>query len=170
MMAEKSLIVDNLNFSYEGLFNVSEVYKIFKSVLKEREWGFYEKLNEEMSTPTGKHIKITIEPSKTASDFYKLAMKIRLYFVDVIPVEVEKGGEIIKINKGKIIVNVDGYVIIDKDGIWSKPAKYWFFNIFMHKYFYKDYLKQFEDMLKNDLDDLVYELKSYLNVYQHTYL
>ena len=50
-MVERVLIVDHLKFSYEGLFNASELYSLISGWFFEKGWDWYEKMNDEIITP-----------------------------------------------------------------------------------------------------------------------
>ena len=75
-MAERNLVIDQLKFSYEGLFNAGELTSLISSWFYDKGWDWYEKLNQEQITSEGKQIRIILEPWKSASDYYKLAVQI----------------------------------------------------------------------------------------------
>ena len=106
-MSERTLVVDHLKLSYEGLFNASELYNIISSWFYEKGWDWYEKMNQELVTPSGKQIRWLFEPWKNISDYYKLVMAIKIHMLDVKQVEVEHEGQKIKLAmiKSKILRN-----------------------------------------------------------------
>jgi len=168
-LSEKNLVVDRLKFSYEGLFNVAELYNIISTFFYDKFYDWYEKYNDEQITPKGKQIYLVLQPWKNASDYYKLEIKVHLIISEIKEVEVEQKGEIIKINQGIIKMIVDAYVISDRNEKWSEKPLYWFFSVLADKYLFREHYKKFEDWVKSDLEDLMYKIKTYLNVYKYNY-
>lgn len=168
-MPERTLVIDHLKFSYEGVFNLSELYAIISTFFYEKGWDWYEKFNQEQITPTGKHIKIVLEPWKNASDFYKLSISIKLIATDVKDVEVEHEGQTLKLNHGVLHFTFDAYVISDRKGKWSEKPLYWFLSVLAQRYFYRDHFAKMETWVTSDVDDLYNKIKGYLNVFNYTY-
>jgi len=166
-MAERTLVVDHLKFSYEGLFNAGELYAITSSFFFEKNYDWHEKLNQEMITPSGKQIYIILDPWKNISDYYKLSTNIKIIMTDLKEVEVEHEGQMLKLTQGQLKITFDGYVVSDRKGKWSERPIYWFLSIIMEKYFYRNHLEKFETWIKSDIEDLMYKIKAYLNVYKN---
>ncbi|MBI2662278.1 hypothetical protein HYX11_02355 [Candidatus Woesearchaeota archaeon] len=168
-MSERTLVVDHLKLSYEGLFNASELYNIISSWFYEKGWDWYEKMNQELVTPSGKQIRWLFEPWKNISDYYKLVMAIKIHILDVKQVEVEHEGQKIKLDHGVIRITFDGYVVSDRKGKWTNKPFTWFLSIIFEKYFFREHYSKFELWIKSDVDDLHQKIKSYLNVFKYTY-
>ncbi len=168
-MAERYLIVDHLKFSYEGLFNTSEIFTVISSWFFERGWDWYEKMNEEQITPEGKQLRIILEPWKNISDYYKLVLRVKLIGTDVKDVEVEHKGETLRLNQGLLRMTMDGYVLIDRKGKWKEKTWQWFFSVISQKYFFRNHFRKAEIWIKSDVDDLYNKVKNYLNVFKYTY-
>jgi hypothetical protein len=168
-MGERHLIIDHLKFSYEGLFNVAELYNVISSFFFEKGYDWYEKLNQEQITSEGKQIRIVFEPWKNISNYYKLVISIKLNLIDVKDIEVEKEKELLKINQGLVRITFDGYVVSDRFDEWTNQPFYWFLSVIFEKYFFKDNLAKAETWLKNDVDDLHEKIKNYLNVFKYSY-
>lgn len=170
-MGERRMVVDQLKFSYEGLFNASEFFTVISSWFYEKGWDWMETMNQESVTPEGKHLRIILDPWKSSSDYYKISMHIKIHMMDVKDVEVENKGEMLRLNQGVIRMAIDGYVISDRTGKWVNKDKpfFWFLSIIFEKYFFKDHLGRLETWIKSDVDDLHQKLKNYLNVFKYTY-
>ena len=166
-MAERTLVVDHLKFSYEGLFNAGELYAIMNSFFFEKNYDWHEKLNQEMITPSGKQVYIILDPWKNISDYFKLSTNIKIIMTDLKDVEVEHEGQTLKLNQGLLKITYDGYVVSDRKGRWSKKPIYWFLSMILEKYFYRNHLEKFETWMKSDIEDLMYKIKAYLNVYKN---
>ena len=174
-MSERHLIVDHLKFSYEGLFNATEIYNLIVSFFYEKGWDYHEKMNQELITPSGKQITLILLPWKSSSDYYKLQIKLKVHLIDIKDVEVEHQGQNLKINQGLLRMTIDGYVLSDRNNAWSfdpkekKSVWYWLFSLLMEKYFFHNHFRKFETWVKSDIDDLLIKLKSYLNTYKYSY-
>ncbi len=168
-MVERTLVVDHLRFSYEGLFNAAELYNLISGWFHEKGWDWYEKLNQELVTPTGRQFYMILEPWKSASDFNKLKMAIKVIMTDVKDVEVTQGKDVVRLNHGVIKITFDGYVISDRKGKWKSRPFYWFLGIMMEKYFFRHHFAKMERWIESDVEDLHVKIKNYLNVFKYTY-
>ncbi len=167
-MPERTLVVDHLKFSYEGVFSAAELYEIISSFFFEKGWDWYEKINQEQITPEGKQMHIIFEPWKNVSDYYKLTTRIVFNLTDIKDIEVEHDGKQIKLDHGLVKITFDGYVNSDRKKKWTKPF-YWLLSMIMEKYFFRQHFTKFEDWIKSDLDDLLHKIKTYLNVCKYSY-
>lgn len=167
-MGERHLIVDHLKFSYEGLFNPSELYEVISNWFFEKGWDWYEKVNVEQVTPSGKQIHLVLEPWKSVSDYYKLTIHCTINMIDLKEVEVEQKGEKLRLHQGLIRMTFDGYIISDRKGQWTKKPMYWFLSFILEKYFFREHFMKFEAWLQSDVDHLYHHIKNYLNVYKYT--
>ena len=168
-MTERSLVVDHLKLSYEGLFNATELYNLVGSFFFEKGWDWKEKLNLEQITPQGKQIRIHLEPWKSSSDYYKRILDIKIHMTDLKDVEVQHNGQTLRLNQGELRIIFDGYVVSDRSGRWTKAPFVWFLTVLAQKYFFKDQFMRMELWLKSDLDDLHGRIKRYLNVFKYHY-
>ena len=168
-MAERKLIIDRLKFSYEGLFNVAELYALISSWFYEKGWDWHERVNEELVTSEGKQIRLVLEPWKSVSDFYKLEMHIMVHFINVKDVEIEQDGQVLNLSQGLVRILFDAYVISDRNGQWSEKPVYWLLTVLSQKYFFRSHFEKMEIWLKSDVDDLYQKIKNYLNVFKYTY-
>lgn len=168
-MAERTLVIDHLKFSYEGLFNAGEIYNLISSFFFEKQWDWGEKLNQEMTTPTGRQIRLVLEPYKNISDYYKMAVVIKINFTDLKEVEVEQEGQALKLDHGLIRIIIDGYVVADRKGKWGDKPFYWLISVLAGKYFFREHFAKFETWVKSDVEELLQKIKNYLNVYKYTY-
>ena len=168
-MAERHLIVDNLKFSYEGLFNSSELYTVLSNWFYDKGWDWYEKMNEEIIDESGKHLHMVLEPWKSSSDYYKLIIRITLNFIDMKTVEVKHDKETLSLNKGVIRMSMNGYVLSDRNKLWDEKPFYWFLSFILERYFFRNHFGKFETWLKSDVEDIHNHIKGYLNSFKYTY-
>lgn len=168
-MAERNLVIDHLKFSYEGLMNAGEIYNIISSFFWEKQWDWGEKMNQEQTMPSGRQIKLVLEPFKNISDYYKLGMTIKINFTDLKEMEIDQEGQTLKLDYGLLRMTIDGYVISDRKNKWSNKPLYWFISILADKYFFRNHFSKFETWIKSDVEELLNKIKNYLNVYKYTY-
>ncbi len=168
-MSERKLIVDHLKFSYDGLFNAEALYAVVSGWFFEKGWDWHEKLNQELVTPEGRQIHIVIEPWKSAGNYNKLRMIIKINLNDLKEVEIKHEKEVLRLSQGQVRMIFDGYVISDRHNMWKEKPFHWFLSIVMEKYFFREHFAKFEDWIKSDVDDLHQKIKNYLNVFKYTY-
>jgi len=168
-MTERYLVVDHLRFSYEGLFNLTELYTIIPAWFYDKGYDWYEKMNQELVTSTGKQFKLIFEPWKNVSDYNKLVINIHLNMIDVKEVEVQHDNKTINLSQGLIRMTFDAYVVSDRFDRLSKKPLLWLLSVLADKYFYRSYFSRYETWIKSDVDDLHEKIKNYLNVYKYQY-
>lgn len=167
-MTERNLVVDQLKLSYEGLFDLAELYRLIDSWFYEKGWDKYEHINQEQITASGRQIRLVLEPSKNITDYFKIIVRIKANFNDIKDVEVEKEGKRVRLNQGEVKMVFDGYVLSDRRGKWNEKPLWWFLSIIFDKYIFKEHYSKAERWLLSDLDDLYQRIKSFLNVYKHS--
>ena len=168
-MPERRLVIDHLKFSYEGLFNAGELFTVIGQWFFDKQWDWYEKVNDEIVTPEGKQMRIVLQNWKNASEYYKLILDMKILMIDVKEVEVEHKGQKLRLNHGVVRIMFDGQVYSDRAGLWTTKPFNWFLSILAEDYFFKDHYKKTEAWLKSDVDDIYHKIKEYLNVFKYEY-
>ncbi len=168
-MADRTLVVDHLKFSYEGFFNTDELYAVISTFFFEKGWDWYEKINQEQVTSNGKQIRLVLMPWKSSTDYYKLKVEIHLQMLDVRDVEVEQNGKKMNVQHGQVRMVIDGFVMSDRSGKWTGQPLYWFLSFMIEKYFFNRHFAKLEAWLRSDVDDVYTKVKTYLNVFKYTY-
>jgi len=168
-VAERYLVVDRLKFSYEGLFNVSEVYAVITNFFFDKGWDYYEKVNQELVTPSGKQFRFVIKPFKSVTDFYKIHILIKLNFFDVKEVEIEHKGQMVRMNQGLMRMMIDAHIQADRKEVWTDGGVKWFLQLIFQKYFFKQHFDQTKDWLESDVSDLYEKVRTYMNSYNYRY-
>ncbi|HLD39678.1 MAG TPA: hypothetical protein VJB13_00900 [Candidatus Nanoarchaeia archaeon] len=168
-MVERNVVIDRLKMSYEGLFNLDELHNLISSYFYEKGYDWYEKMNQVIVTPSGKQVRIILEPWKNITDYYKLIVAIKINVIDLKEVDVKVGNETIKTNQGTLRMIIDGYVLSDRKSKWSHKPLYWFMSIVFEKYFFKEHYAKAETWIKSDVETLHSKIKTYLNTFTHAY-
>lgn len=166
-MPERRLIVDQLKFSYEGLFNASELYNLISSWFYEKGWDYYEKMNQELITPNGKQIKIVLEPYKNITSYYRIVMQIKIHLTDLKDVDVEVDNETLRLNQGVLRLIINAYLISDRHGLWTTNPFYWLLSIINDKYFFRNHYLKAERWIESDVEDIHQKIKRYMNTFNY---
>lgn len=168
-VGERTIVVDHLKFSYEGLFNLPELYNLISGFFFDKGYDWNEKINQEMITPDGKQIRLVFEPWKNSSDYYKIIIRVKVHCTDVKDVEIEQEGRTLRLNQGLVHILFDAHVMADRHGKWEGKPFLWFLNVFMQKYFFDEHWNTMRDWVASDVDDLHHKIKDYLNVFKYAY-
>ena len=166
-MSETRLVVDQLKFTYEGIFDMPGLHQMISNFFYERGWDWIEKLNPEQIFPTGRSVKIELRPFKNITDYYKNIIRIRIYGTNIKSIEVEQGGSRIPLYEGKLMIIFDGYVMSDRYNKWENKPIWWFIRTLMDKYVFKDHMSKADQWLYSDLEDLYLRIKTFMNVYRY---
>jgi len=166
-MAEKKLVIDQLKLTYEGIFDLNGVYRTIDAWFYEKGYDKYEKKNYEQVLPTGRDIEIELLPWKKTTDYFKNIIRVRMRFVNVKDVEVEKHGVKLKLQQGRIMMIFDAYLESDYEHRWDQKPMFFFIRTIFDKYIFRNYFKQAEKWLVNDLYQLHGRIQQFLNIYRY---
>ncbi|MBU0628723.1 MAG: hypothetical protein KKC75_06020 [Nanoarchaeota archaeon] len=163
-MSDLRIIVDHLKLEYSGLMDVREFFKIIGSFCKERDYQKKEDKNHEHNKSDGKYIEYEISPWKKVSDYHRYIIKIRLLFQHLNKVEIVKDKKKVQIDKGKVIIYLDGYMENDYLNRWDDRPFLLFIRTIYDKFIYKLYTERFEQILAHEVQDLYTEIEKFLNM------
>jgi hypothetical protein len=168
-MSEKKLIISGLKLNYVGLFNLHELYSIIERYFKDMGYDKDDKKHEVKVFKEGKTIDIDMRPYRSVSDYAKLVIKMVLSVQDAKDVVVKIDGKDVKLQEGKISFTFDGFVITDYEKRWVTNAMAYFFRVLIDKYLYSGYIKEFDDLCREDINLLYNEISSHLNINKYRY-
>ena len=166
-MSERTVVVDKLRLTYEGLFSVSELYKFIDEYFEDKGYDKREKRNIENVRPEGKYIEIEIEPWKKVTDYAINIIRIRMIFQNIKEVEVEKDGQKMTLNQGKAHFVFDGYMETDYFHRWEGKSVFFVIRTIFDKYVYAPFTAGFAVGVKEDLLHLHSNIKAFLNLYRY---
>lgn len=167
-MAEREVVIDKMRLSYEGLFKVSELYKLIDGWLREKGYDKRERIMVENVTKDGKFIEWEIEPWKKITDYACNVIKLRIIMTDIKEIEVEIDKAKVKMNQGKVDFVFDGYVETDYESRWDTKPLFYFLRTFFNKYIFKPYTEGYAINVIEDVNDLHSRIKSFLNLYRYS--
>jgi len=166
-MAEKKLVVDQMKLNYEGIFDLNGLYRTIDAWFYEKGYDRYEQKNYEQVLPTGKDIEIELLPWKKTTDYFKNILRIRMKFVNVKDVEIEKQGVKLKLQQGRIMMIFDAYLESDYEHKWDEKPMFFFIRTLFDKYIFKGYFAKAEKWVINDLFDIHGRIQRFLNLYRY---
>ena len=163
-MAEQLIVVDDEKVSYEGIFDMKEVFNVMKQWMSDTGYWMVEKNHTESSKPDGKFISLDLIIFKKFTDYAKSLFNVKVEFYNVKDTVIERDGKKIKMQEGKVIVSFNGILETDYENRWENKPVYYFLRTVFEKYIYLPYMSGFESSVRNDLSSLKGVIKAFLNV------
>ena len=166
-MGHIKIIVDHDKIDYSGpvdvtgLLNMIENFIFYMGFDKKQEKDF------EQNTPNGKFIEWQISPWKWITDYTRFIIKVRVLGHDLIKTDVVNHGKKTKIDSGRVIIVIDGFVEYDLQSKWEQHPLLHFLRAVYDNFIYKAYTERFEQRLVNDINHLHEEIEKFFNLYRH---
>jgi len=166
-MGHLKIIVDHDKIDYSGpvdvtgLFNMIENFIFYMGFDKRQDKDF------EQNTPNGKFIEWQISPWKWITDYTRYIIKVRVLGYDIVKADTVHNGKKAKVESGRILIVIDGFVEYDLQSKWQDKPILFFLSQLYDKFIFKVYTERFEHMLVNDINHLHDQIEKFLNVYRH---
>ena len=168
-MAERRLVVDHMRLKYQGMFDLFEFYKLIDNWFREKAFDKRELRNQEIVRPDGKYVELILMPWKKISDYARHVIRIELRVFKLKEVVVERDGNRVKMNEGKVDIILDGYLDTDYEDRWEQKPFYFFMRTLFDKFVYRTYSTQYEELLVENVSQLHTLMKSFLNLYKYEF-
>lgn len=168
-MSERRLVIDHMTLSYEGLFDLHELYSLINQWLKDKGFDLREQRNQEQVRPNGKFIEVEMLPWKRITDYARHVIRLNIKVLNMKDVVVDEDGKRMKLNKGTIRMVMDGYLDTDYEDRWESKPFYFFIRTLFDKFVYRTYSTQYEELLVENCLQLHSAMKAFLNLYQYEY-
>jgi len=166
-LSEKKFVFQDKFLSFEGLFNLKDMFRTIAKWFNERGYDMFENKNFEEVYEDGKKIIFELIPYKKVSDYYKLEIRIFAVFQNLKEVEVEIKGVKHRLLKGRADFTFDAILVTDYEDRWEgRPANY-FYRAIIDKFIYKSYTDRYEAELLKDAREIQEEIKAYLNMFRY---
>ena len=143
------------------------MYRSIDSWFYEKGYDKWEHKNFEQVLPNGKDIEIELLPWKKTTEYFKNTIKIRMKFTNVKDIEIEKEGVKLKLNQGKVMIVLDGYLESDYENKWEKMPVLYFIRTIFDKYIFRAHFHQYEKWLINDVNMIHSRIQRFLNIYRY---
>ncbi len=158
-----------MTLSYEGLFDLHELYSLVNQWLKDKGFDLREQRNQEQVRPNGKFIEVEMLPWKRITDYARHVIRLNIKVLNMKDAVVEEDGKRMKLNKGTIRMVMDGYLDTDYEDRWESKPFYFFIRTLFDKFVYRTYSTQYEELLVENCLQLHSTMKAFLNLYQYEY-
>ncbi|MGM5482800.1 MAG: hypothetical protein ACQESF_05030 [Nanobdellota archaeon] len=166
-MAEKRLIVENLQVDYEGLFKLNDLYLVMEHWLKERGYDKNEKKNYEQVLKDGRDIMVEFWGDKKFSDYASGQIQIIIHVKKMKDIMVKKDGVEVPMNQGKIKITFNGYLFTDYMGKWEGKPLFYFLRMCFDRWIYSTNTNKFEGAVSEEVEHLYKTAKGHLNMYRY---
>jgi len=163
-MTEQDKIVSGKKISYNGLFNMEELFYNIEKKLSNMGYLKVESSNIEQVLESGKEFDIVLKPVKALNRYAQLEFNIDITGNKIKTVEVEIDGEKHEMNKGTVTVVIDGFLITDYSAHWTNSPFYFLLKVLFDRFIYPGQFSKYEIEMKEDSESLIKELKSFLNL------
>ena len=119
-MGHIKLIVDHDKIDYSGPLDLTNLFKMIEGFIWERGFDKRQEKDFEYNTPNGKFIEWQISPWKWISDYTRYIIKVRILGYDFIKTDAVSHGKKTKIETGRVIIVIDGFVEYDLQSKWEQ--------------------------------------------------
>jgi len=166
-MVDVDTVIEKRKIVYEGLFSMTELYRLIDDYFGELAYDKAEKRMVESIREGGKYIEMHLEPYRKVTDYLQYRIHIKIIGEKVKEVEVEKDKRKIRLNKGKLQLIFDAYLDSDYEERWEDKPIYYFFRTLYNKFVMIPTISKNKDEVKKHCLDLMENIKSFLNLYRH---
>ena len=166
-MSEIRTVVDHVIISYSGLFSLSELYRTSREWFGNKGYVYWEVQNTENVLESGKEIYICMEPFSKITDYAKLVIRVQINAMELTDVVVKVDETRKRMNKGKLKIVLDGYLVTDYEGHWEKSPMSVFMRTIYDKFIFKTRTSEYESRIEEDVENLRGTLKSFLNLLKY---
>lgn len=165
-MVEKKIVIDGIKLNYDGAFDIVEFYKKVEDWIaaKGKEKEIKKKL--EHVEPSGKKIEWFIEIWEDVTEYARTIVRMRALFDNVREVKIKKEKKRGRLNKGNVLIILDGIFETDIAGKWQQKPIFYFLRAVVDKFIYKFYMNKIEDKLAKDVYELHDSLSDFFNSYK----
>ncbi len=134
---EKSLIINNRQLKYNGLFRADELFSTLNRVIEERGYEKREKKSEEIVAEEGRRSYVELRPYKVITNYLTLMIKIKVN-LDKVTEKLETArGEKKKYQQGELLIAFDAWVLTDYKDRWGMKPGFYFLKSLVNKFVYK---------------------------------
>lgn len=152
-----------------SFFDLNELYVHLHGWLTyDYKYDVEEKKYDEKTRGGGKDYIINWVAERKIDEYTKFRILVNWVLRRIKDVSVEKGGDKVKLQQGKIELTVETQLLTDYDNKWEDRPFYRFLRGFYEKYIYKDTIDRLNTQLWEEGWAFYNEAKSFLNLYKYT--
>ncbi len=166
-MGNVKIIVDHDKMDYSGPLDVTDLFKTVENFIFYMGYDKRQDKDFEQNTQNGKFVEWQISPWKWISDYARYIIKVRVIGYDILKTDVVSDGKKKKVDSGRVIIVIDGFVDYDLQNRWQDHPVLYFISQMYDKFIHRAYTERFEHMLVHDINRLHDEIEKFLNIYRH---
>ncbi len=168
-MTEIKYLVDGKEVQYEGLFDMTGLFKTIDEFFRERGYDRLETRNYEEVYETGRQITIELMPYKKPNDYLKMQIRIYAFFKNLKERVVEVDGVKRKLMHGRAELWFDANLMTDFEQRWENRVLLYFMRTITDKFIKRSQTHLAEELTIRDCWDCVDLVKSYLNMHRYSF-
>lgn len=166
--ADRISVVPGLKVDYQGIFDLSDLYKKTKAWMNYEGYGdensnFLETKYIERIRPIGKQIEIKWFGEKIINDYISYFITVEYTGIGIKDTEVTFEGRKIKMNSGHTIITIKADLILNRQGKWEKDS---ILKRLHDRRLFRKYIEDYRDDLMDKATSLFTEIKAYFNLHQ----
>jgi len=162
-MAEKDTIFSG-RVIQKGIFNFKDFYSFAYDWLIGEGYNVTEKKYEEEISGDSKKVEIKWEAKKKISDYFTFLIKVHWRFLQLKEIEVVKEGKKEKMNSGTAEIKPQAILVKDYEHRWEDQPIWKFLRGIYDRYIIKSRIDEYEDKLKEEIEEFLAQCKSYLSL------
>ncbi len=166
-MGHVKIIVDHDKIDYSGPLELTSLFKMIENFIWERGFDFRQDKDFEQNTQHGKFVEWQISPWKWISDYARYIIKVRVLGYDIVKTDTKGNGKKTKVDAGRVIIVIDGFVEFDLQHRWEGHPFLYFLRSLYDNFVFRAYTERFEQRLVHDINHLHDHIEKLLNVYRH---
>ncbi len=166
-MVEKKVVVDAVRFTYTGMFNMQEFFEEIDKWTDANEYERETKKKLEHVEEHGKKMEYIFELWKDTRDLVRSEIRLRALFRDVVDFDLVRGEHKRNMQKGHVLVIIDGFLETDFDNSWLTKPWFVFVRTLYDKLIWRVWLSKFDGPVVAGCKGLYNQLFSYFKRYKH---
>ena len=166
-MGHLKIVVDHEKIEYSGPFDANDLFRMIDNFVFERGFDKRQDKDFEQNTANGKFLEWQVTPWKKITDYIKYIIKVRVLGYEIVKVDAVTDKKKSKVDKGRLIIVIDGFMEYDYDNYWDDKPFLFFLRTVYDYFVFKAYTERFEQRLVHDINHLEQNIEKFLNIYGH---
>ena len=169
-MPELYTAVAGETISYEGLFNMSETFRIIDKYYRLKGFDKLIIFDEQYDTEKGRYVHVKAEYYKKTDAYVRISNRLWIYANNLRPVEKVIDGEKISTHHGKLAITFDGFLQTEYFGLVpdNKPL-YFIIRVLYESFLAKPRILYWNRVIRHVVNEIKTEVSGYLNLNRFLY-
>ena len=163
-MGEVQFVAQGTKVQFTGVFSLKGLYKVIDDYFNRLGYDKKEDKSVEAAKKDGKFVIIALTYDKSLNDYVKAVHKVSITGEGITPVDIKKNDIRKRMNKGKVVVEMDTYLESDYERRWEGKPFYYLMRIIWQKFVWAPMELGFKSETSDVVTHFVAEVKAYLNL------